>query len=398
MKYKTIPKTQDKISQLGFGAMRLDSNPKNLDKNKKLIKHAIDNGINLIDTAYLYENGKNEQTIGKVLKELNYRDKVKISTKMNRLKINTSKDMEEMLNEQLKNLQTEYIDYYFIHNLTGYKDLEKLKQIKLYEFLEEKKSQKIIKNIGFSYHGSYTDFIKIVDDYNWDMSLIQYNYMDETYQAGIKGIQYLTKKGIGIFIMEPLKGGMLAGKMPQSLEHLIKTKTNKTKIELALKWILQNQNITCILSGMTDEKMITDNIKITQDETPLKTEDLEVINQIKEEISKLNKINCTGCNYCMPCPEDIYIPECFKLYNEKYLFNEKHYGINAATINYIGNLMGVTGEKHDASLCTKCGKCIRECPQHINIPRELNNVNKGFHTRIFKPLIPLFRKLMNLII
>ena len=263
MKYKTIPKTQDKISQLGFGAMRLDSNPKNLDKNKKLIKHAIDNGINLIDTAYLYENGKIEQTIGKVLKELNYRDKVKISTKMNRLKINTSKDMEEMLNEQLKNLQTEYIDYYFIHNLTGYKDLEKLKQIKLYEFLEEKKSQKIIKNIGFSYHGSYTDFIKIVDDYNWDMSLIQYNYMDETYQAGIKGIQYLTKKGIGIFIMEPLKGGMLAGKMPQSLEHLIKTKTNKTKIELALKWILQNQNITCILSGMTDEKMITDNIKIT---------------------------------------------------------------------------------------------------------------------------------------
>ena len=394
MKYKTIPKTQDKISQLGFGAMRLDHNPKNLQENKEIIKYVIDNGINLIDTAYMYGNGKNEQAIGSALKELNYRDKVKISTKMNRILINNTEDMEKMLNEQLTYLQTDYIDYYFIHNITGYKDIEKLKKLKLYEFLDDKKSQNILKNVGFSYHGSYSDFIKVVDDYDWDMSLVQYNYLDETYQAGIKGIEYLAEKGMGIFIMEPLKGGMLAGRMPQSLEDILEIETNKSKVELALKWILQNENITCILSGMTDTEMLKENINIINDETPLDEKDLEIINRIKEKITELNKVNCTGCNYCMPCPENIYIPECFKLYNEKHLFNEKEYGVNVATIEYVGNLMGITGEKHDASLCTKCGKCIRKCPQHINIPRELNQVNKGFHTRIFAPLIPIFRKLL----
>ena len=251
MKYRVIPKTQDKISLLGLGAMRLESNQKYLEENKEIIKLAINNGINVIDTAYLYDNGKNEKIIGQALKELDYRDKVKISTKMNRLKIKNYQNMEDMLKKELENLQTDYIDYYFIHDVTGYSDLEKLKKINLYQFLDEKKSQGIIKNVGFSYHGSYPDFIKVVDDYDWDMSLVQYNYMDETYQAGIKGIEYLTEKGMGIFIMEPLKGGLLAGRMPPSVENLMTSKTNKTRIELALNWISQNENITCILSGMT---------------------------------------------------------------------------------------------------------------------------------------------------
>ncbi len=399
MKYRTIPKTQDQISILGLGAMRLDSNPKNNETNKKIIKYAIDNGINLIDTAYLYGNGRNEKAIGTALKELGYRKKVKISTKMNRLKIKTQQDMENMLQEQLTSLQTNYIDYYFIHNITGYQDIEKLKKQKLYQFLQEKKSQGILKNIGFSYHGSYQEFEKIVDDYNWDMSLIQLNYMDENYQAGLDGVHYLTEKNMGIFIMEPLKGGLLAGKMPEEVEKIINTKTNKTKIELALKWITEKPNITCVLSGMTNTEMIKENINIINDENPLTLEDLEIIELIKRKITQLNKINCTGCNYCMPCPKGIYIPDAFKLYNEKYLFQEKQFKIiNKSFINYIGNLMGITGQRHDANLCNQCGACIRKCPQHINIPKQLKTIDKEFHGKLIRPIVPILKKLMDFVL
>ena len=395
MEYRKIKKTKDEISTLALGAMRLDIKDK--ENTKETIKYAIDNGINLIDTAYLYDRGSNEKAVGEALTELNYQDKVKISTKLNRLKVKSKQDMENMFEKELESLQRNQIEYYYIHNLTSYKDLQELKKIGIYQFLEDKKEKKQILNIGFSYHGAYDDFIKIIDDYPWDMCLVQYNYIDENYQAGAKGIDYAYEKGIGIFIMEPLKGGLLAGKMPQELEPLLKD-YDKTRIELALKWILKNNKVTSVLSGMTNKEMIEENINLLNNNKELTEKDLDLINKIKDKIVELNKISCSQCRYCMPCPFGVYIPDCFKYYNERYLFpDEKQYGISTSTVDYIANLMGAMGEPHDASLCKNCGKCLKECPQHINIPEELETVNKKFHTKLLKLIMPIVRKLINII-
>lgn len=200
MEYRTIPKTKEKISSLGFGVMRLSTTMGTVDKEKATqeIKYAIDNGVNFIDTAYRYGNGSNEKVLGEILTQLNYRDKVNISTKMNPLKVHSYQDMENMLNEELKSLQTDHIDYYFIHNVMDYELIENLLNINIIQFFEDKKAEGKIRNVGFSYHGPYQDLPKIVDAYDWDMCMLQFNYIDEKIQAGIKGVKYLAEKGIGV--------------------------------------------------------------------------------------------------------------------------------------------------------------------------------------------------------
>jgi predicted aldo/keto reductase-like oxidoreductase len=400
MEYRTLPKTKDKISSLGFGAMRLTSKRGKIDTEKaeKELKYAIDHGINLIDTAHMYGNGANEKVIGEILKKTGYRNKVKISTKMNTLKINSYQDMENMLNQELNNLQTDHIDYYLIHNIQNYQTIEKLKKLKLFEFLDKKKEEGKIINAGFSYHGPYEQLPQIIEEYEWTVCMLQFNYLDEHIQAGIKGVQYLAKKDIGIIVMEPLKGGLLAGKMPKKVEKLME-KIDKSNANLALSWVLNHPEITCVLSGMNSLEMIKENIQIANQTKPnsLNKEELETIESIKKILQKSYKINCTTCGYCMPCPKGVNIPECFKKYNEKSLFDFKMYGINQATGQYIFTLMGLTSTPQDANLCTHCNACIKKCPQNLPIPELLNDVNKEFHGKILTTLMPGFRKIFKII-
>ncbi|MBQ6444524.1 MAG: aldo/keto reductase [Methanosphaera sp.] len=405
MEYRTAPKHGEEISLLGFGAMRLKTKGTSVDLDlaREQIKTAIDNGINYIDTAYLYGNGSgsNERALGQILNELGYRDKVYLSTKMNRMAIHSRRDMDTMLEKQLENLQTDHIDFYFIHNVISYDDISVLDDMGLYEFIEENTKSGKIRNIGFSFHGSYNDFINIVDDYDWDVTLLQHNYIDNNMQAGIKGIKLAYENDMAVIIMEPLKGGLLAGTMPKEVEKLIaNSNTTRSNVDLALSWIFDTPEITCVLSGMNSIDMIEENIEIVNNHpsNPLNKEELELIGNMKDKILELNKISCTGCNYCMPCPKDINIPDIFKYYNDKNLFPEdKSYGVHHTFILYNANINGIIGKAHDASLCVECGLCTSKCPQQLDIPNLIRQVDKSYHGKTIRRFKPLIKKIKDII-
>ncbi|RAP54554.1 MAG: hypothetical protein BZ137_01565, partial [Methanosphaera sp. rholeuAM130] len=323
---------------------------------------------------------------------------VYLSTKMNRMAIHSRDDMDKMLEHQLENLRTDHIDFYFIHNVISYSELKQLVELGLYEFIKENKQNGKIRNMGFSYHGSYNDFERIVEEYDWDVTLLQYNYLDENMQAGIKGIRLANEYGMAVIIMEPLKGGLLAGTMPRDIERQItNSSTKRSNVDLALSWIYDTSEVTCVLSGMNSMDMIKENIQITENHlsNPLNDEENRLIEDIRSLLIDLNKINCTGCNYCMPCPQCINIPDIFKLYNDKYLFPEnKKFGIHQNTIRYAANILGVIGNPHDPSLCVDCGLCATKCPQQLEIPKLIRKVNGDFHGKSIKRLIPLIRKVM----
>lgn len=400
MEYRTVKKNEDKISLLGFGAMRLIQKNGKIDMElaSQIINYAIDNGINYFDTAYLYGMGSNEKALGEIILKLSCRSDIYLATKMNRLAIHSREDMDKMFSQELDNLCTDYIDYYFIHNVISYQDIIDLIDMGLFDFIEEKKSNGQIKNMGFSYHGSYDDFEKILELYDWDMTLLQYNYLDNQLQAGLKGIKLAHDKGMGIMIMEPLKGGLLAGTMPKEAQDLIdESTTTRSNVDLALSWIYDTPEITCVLSGMNTMDMLEENIAITDQflENPLSDDEKKLLNQVKEIILKINKIGCTSCNYCMPCPQQINIPDIFKLYNDKYLFPEdKTHGIHHTYIQYAGNMLGFTGQRHDGALCVDCGLCISKCPQRLEIPELLKMVDKSYHGNLLRPIVPVAKKLM----
>lgn len=404
MEYRKIERNGDELSLLGFGIMRLnnkDNSESNVKSTKDLIKYAVDNGINYLDTAYLYGNGSgsSEKVLGQVLEELNYRSKVFISTKMNRMIINSKEDMDRMFEEELKNLRTDYIDYYFIHNVISYQDILNLKEKGLFTFIEERKEKGQIINMGFSYHGSYNEFVKIIDEYEWDMTLLQYNYLDTNMQAGSEGIQLAHEKGMGVIIMEPLKGGLLAGKMPKEAQNILdNSSTDKGNIELALQWVYNNPNVTCVLSGMTDIDMLKENIEFTDrfSQNPLTDEEIDEIADIRDVIKKSMKINCTSCEYCLPCPKGVSIPDTFTYYNDKHLFPEnRKFMMHNTTILYYANILGIISDAKDVSLCVDCGLCSSKCPQQLEIPKLLRQADKSYHGNIIRPLVPLFKKIMN---
>ncbi|MCZ3365213.1 MULTISPECIES: aldo/keto reductase [Methanobacterium] len=404
MQMREIEKNGDKISALGFGAMRLPTKTGRIDKEsaKKLIYDSIDNGINFIDTAYPYHGGASESFLGEILQG-EYREKVKLCTKMPSWFIKKYDDMEKYLEIQLEKLQTDYIDYYLIHSL-GKGSFEKLKEIGVFEFLEDAKAKGKIKNIGFSFHDNVNSFKEIVDAYDWDACLIQYNYLDEQTQAGTEGLKYAHSKGIAVFIMEPLKGGLLAGKVPEkTLKIWDKSPVKRSPADWALRWVLDHPEVTCVISGMGDEEQIKENIKVATEALPnsLAEDELKLYDEVKEVYEDLMAVDCTGCGYCMPCPKGVDIPRCFEIYNHKYMFDE---GFRASFL-YLGQLGGVMGgDETHAGLCTDCGKCIKACPQKIDIPERLGDVSKEIGGRGFKyklkigkaVLVPVFSAFMSL--
>lgn len=378
MQNRLIKKTGDEISPLGFGAMRLPLKNGKIDRDiaKKQIYHAIDSGINFIDTAYLY--GDSETFLGEVLQG-EYKDKVKICTKLPAINVRKYEDMEKILDEQLKRLQRDTIDYYLIHAV-DLKTMNRLLKRDLLKFISKAKSDGKIKHVGFSYHGPKEEFEIIVDGYDWDVVMVQYNYFDENVQAGMEGIEHAASKGMGVFVMEPLKGGILAGKMPHEAEEIFKkANPNKTNAEWALEWVLNNRNVTCVLSGMNSIDQIDENIRIAQNTTPLSMsfEDMETIELVKRVLRNSLKINCSTCGYCMPCPRGVNIPECMKIYNEKYLFEHKGF-FNQSFMDYYQYVGGIMGNEGNAGRCNGCGKCLRKCPQKLDIISELKKVKKEF--------------------
>lgn len=379
--------------------MRLEDEDDMIDPElaEELIEYAIDNGINYFDTAYGYgdASGSSEKTIGNVIDKLNCRDKINISTKMYRDSINSREDMERMFAEELNNFKTDYIDYYYIHNVISYQHILELKEYGLFDFIEDKKQKRQIINIGFSFHGSYEDFKKVINEYDWDMTLLQYNYLDRDVQAGIKGIKLASERGMGVFIMEPLKGGALAGNMPPNAQKIIDdSEIKRSNADLALNWLYSNPEITCVLSGMTELDIVKENINITNNyiNNPLTDIDLKVIDNVRDVLLDLTKIGCTNCEYCMPCPQEVEIPLIFELYNNTYLFPDKKiYGIHNSQILYSIDLIG---NGHDGSKCVECGLCTTKCPQQLPIFELLKQVDEEFHGKDFRQLTPFIDKLL----
>ncbi len=377
MQYRLIKKTGDEISPIGFGAMRLPLKNGKIDRTeaRKLIFHAIDNGINFIDTAYLY--GDSETFLGEILPEI--RHKVKICTKLPAINVKKYDDMEPLLDEQLRRLNIDSIDYYLIHGV-DLKNMNRLLKRDLIKFIEKAKSDGKIKHIGFSYHGPKEEFQEVVDCYDWEIVMVQYNYFDENIQASVEGIEYAASKEMGILVMEPLKGGILAGKMPKKVEEVFrKANSNKTNAEWALEWVLNNRNVTCVLSGMNNFEQLDENLAVAKRITPMSMtfEDLETIELVKRVMRNSLKINCSTCGYCMPCPQGVNIPECMKIYNEKFLFEHKG-SINQSLIDYYQYVGGIMGGSGNAGKCNKCGKCLRKCPQKLDIISELEKVKREF--------------------
>ena len=391
MQNRIIKKNGDEISPLGFGAMRLPLKNGKIDRQKarELIFYAIDNGVNFIDTAYLY--GDSESFLGEILTE-EYKSKVKICTKLPSINVRKYEDMENFLNEQLKRLNVDCIDYYLIHAI-DLKAFNRLVKKDLKKFIDKARDEGKIENIGFSYHGPKDEFETIVDSYDWDVVMVQYNYFDENVQASMEGIEYAASKGLGIFVMEPLKGGILAGKMPKDAEEIFKkANSDKSTAQWAMQWVLNNRNVTCALSGMNSFDQLEENLAIANITTPLSMtfEEMETVELVKRVMRNSLKINCSTCGYCMPCPQGVNIPECIKIYNEKYLFGHKGL-VNESLIDYYQYVGGIMGNSGNAGKCNGCGKCLRKCPQKLDIISEMEKVKKEFEFPGFRYILSFIR-------
>ncbi|MCR8744846.1 aldo/keto reductase [Romboutsia lituseburensis] len=375
MKYRKLGKTGEEVSILGFGCMRFPQKDEKIDEEKslKMIRYAIDNGVNYIDTAYPYHNGESEIFLGKALKD-GYREKIKLATKLPSWAVNKREDMDKFINEQLKKLQTNQIDFYLIHSLNK-EDYGRLKENGLFDFIRSIKEEKLVKYVGFSFHDTLDVFKYIIDDYEWDFVQIQYNYIDEKYQAGTEGLLYAHNKGLGVIIMEPLRGGALVNNLSGEIKSIIKNAPiKKNAVEWAFKFLYDKEEISVVLSGMSSLEQVIDNIKAanSQGDANLMTKfEKQIIEELSKEFKSKIKVNCTGCKYCLPCPKGVQIPLCFELLNSSSMFND----IKKAKDMYHGFLVS---EGSDASNCGECGACEQKCPQHINIVEKLKEVRELF--------------------
>lgn len=361
-------KSGEEISLLGYGCMRFSKkgNGIDIDKTEQEIRLAVEGGVNYFDTAYIYPGS--EAALGEIFGRIGGRENINIATKLPHYLIKSIDGVERMFKEQLRRLRTDYIDYYLMHMLTDVETWERLKKLGIEQWIEEKKKSGQIRHIGFSYHGHTDMFIRLLDAYEWEFAQIQYNYMDEHSQAGRRGLQYAAGKGIPVIIMEGLRGGKLADLLPESAKKLIaENEKKRSPAEWAFRWLYNQPEVTCVLSGMNSTEMVRENLRAADEARAgeFSEEDYALITAVKKEIEKTVKVGCTGCGYCMPCPRGVDIPETFRCYNNYYAE-----GKSSAKWEYIQ--CTVFRKTHsNASNCIGCGKCETHCPQHIAIRKEL---------------------------
>lgn len=387
MKYRVNPKNNDRLSILGFGCMRFSKDEKEVERQ---IIYAIENGVNYFDTAYAYPNS--EVILGRVLSK-GYRDKVKIATKLPPFMVKKYEDLDKIFYEELRRLQTDRIDYYFMHMLTDVKIWSRLVELGIVEWIEEKKQKGEIINIGFSYHGGREEFKKLVDSYDWEFCMIQYNYLDENNQAGKSGLEYAASKGLPVMVMEPLRGGKLVTSLPKEVYKIWDNAyIKRSPAEWAFRWIWNHPEVTVVLSGMNSQEMVEENIRVagSSESNTFSESDFKLFEDVRTILDEKIKVPCTGCNYCMPCPFGVDIPTGFSTYNDREIE-----GKFAAIGKYIMQT-SLKSEASNASLCTQCGACEVHCPQKIAIRAELKNVTNKMEGVYYKPARFLIKKFMKL--
>ncbi len=381
MKYRE-DKYGNKLSVLGFGCMRFKKKMGriNMEDAERQIMSAFNDGVNYFDTAFIYPGS--ESAIGEIFEKNNIRDQIYIATKLPPQLIRSTDILEKLFNEQLKRLRTDHIDFYLMHMMADIKIWERLKSIGIEKWIEEKKASGAIRQIGFSYHGGSDMFCKIIDAYDWDMCLIQYNYMDEHTQAGRKGLNHANEKGIPVMIMEPLRGGRLVNNLPSDAKRIFDEHTVKhTPAQWAFRWLWNQPEVTTVLSGMNSDEMVEDNIK-TASHTEigeLTANDEEMLKRVVKAINAKMKVHCTGCGYCMPCPQNVNISGTFSAYNR--CFTDSSF---AGFKEYVKNT--ISQQYAPASKCVGCGKCEKHCPQSIEIRNQLKEAEKELEGNAYKAL------------
>ncbi len=377
------------ISILGYGCMRFSRKGIGIDleKAEQEVMYAINHGVNYLDTAYIYPGS--EAAVGEILERNHCRDQVAIATKLPQYLIKSRAALDKYFNEQLERLRTDHIDYYLMHMLTDIAAWEKLKALGIEDWIFQKKQEGKIINLGFSYHGNSDMFLKILDDYPWDFCQIQYNYLDEHSQAGRKGLMAAAEKNIPVIIMEPLRGGKLVGLMPDSGKKLIANHPKQwTAAEWAFRWLWDQPQVTCVLSGMNSLEMVEENIQIASEcaVDEFTKEDFDFIEQVKGEINQKTKVGCTACGYCMPCPKGIDIPTAFKCYNQMYTENKK-----SGRSEYL-QIVAFQKDMADLGACIECGKCENHCPQHLPIRKHIKEARKALTPLRYRLAVKIVRK------
>jgi hypothetical protein len=376
MQYREFGKDKEQVSVLGFGTMRLpildgDSARINESEAIRQIRYAIDGGVNYIDTAYPYHQGNSEKLVAKALAD-GYREKVKIATKCPSWLINSSEDMDRYLDDQLVNLNTDHIDYYLLHTLNQ-EYWDNFLENNVFDFIGKALADGRIRKIGFSFHDQLDLFKEIIDSYDWDFCQIQYNILDEDYQAGKAGLDYAYAKGISVVIMEPLRGGSLVTRIPEDVMSIWnEMKADVTPVGWCMRHIWDHPGVSVVLSGMNQMEHIEENLKEAELASAGSLSELERENiaRVREIYLSRMQVHCTDCGYCMPCPYGVNIPGNFTFYNEGFMFQD----LEMAKDMY-HKFMPV---EKQAGHCVECGRCKKLCPQGIDIPERLKDVQASF--------------------
>lgn len=394
MQFRTDLKNGNELSALGFGCMRFPSSGGriDIDASERLIVEAVERGINYLDTAYLY-NG-NEAALGEIFaRNPGLRERVYIATKLPIARCEASGDFDTYLERSLERLRTDHVDYYLVHNVTSAAAWDRLSSLGFVEWVAKQKRSGRISNIGFSYHGPKADFPVLLDSFDWDFCQIQYNYMNEDYQAGTAGLMAAAERGLPVIVMEPLLGGKLAGELPQGARKAIAdADLSDDPVRLALRWVWNHPEVTVVLSGMNTLDQLSQNAETADAAFPgsLEAAEATAIKKAREHIARSYRIPCTGCGYCMPCPKGVNIPMCFAAYNTSFA-----HGWYQGIHQYITASGAMVGDARFASDCVRCGACLEKCPQHIQIPSELTSVKHRLQVPGLPALVSLGVKLMS---
>ncbi|MDD3164749.1 MAG: aldo/keto reductase [Oscillospiraceae bacterium] len=384
MQYRT-DRAGNPISLLGYGCMRFSKKGRaiDLDKAEREVLEAISLGVNYFDTAYLYPG--NEAALGEILARNHCRDRVNIATKLPQYLVRRAEDLEKYFREELRRLQTDHIDYYLLHMLSDVGAWNKLETLGVVQWIAEKKASGAIRQIGFSYHGSTASFSRVLDAYDWDFCMIQYNYMDENTQAGRSGLLAAHARGLPVVIMEPLRGGRLISYFPEAL----KKESEWSPAELAFRWLYDQKEVTSVLSGMNSLEMLRENARVASEAAPgsLSAQARALIEQAKQQMLSAVRVGCTGCGYCMPCPAGVDIPGTFSSYNAAFL--------ESRMTGWRDYMMATAMRKTPAfaSRCVGCGKCETACPQHLPIQAELKVAARTLETPVHHLAAAFFGRL-----
>ena len=390
MQYRT-DKHGEKLSMLGFGCMRFPRRGAGIDmeETERELLAAVEAGINYFDTAYIYPGS--EAAVGEIFEKNGLREKVHIATKLPQYLVGSRAALDRYFSEERSRLRTDYVDYYLMHHLTDLAMWEKLKAVGVLDWIAEKKAAGEIRNVGFSYHGNTENFLKILEDYDWDLCQIQYNYFDEFAQAGVDGLRAAAAKGVPVVIMEPLRGGKLVNMLPEEAKRVFRESGRDwSAAEWSFRWLYNQPEVTVVLSGMNSMEMLAENCRTASvAEAGAFTEaDHETLRAAAAAIRAKDKVGCTGCRYCMPCPKGVDIPGAFRCYNAMFLESR-----SAGRLQY-AQTVGLTKAPAFPSQCVGCGRCERHCPQSLPIREKLKEADRALRPLPYKLGIHVARRFM----